>query len=240
VNSTVDIGAWHEQWRTLLAALSSGPSAHGTPGLKDAGDAFERFAAGFAAFGAGREAGRPPAPDEVARAWAGFAEQCIGRVRPATALPGMPAPLVAALEEFARVQAAIAADIAQRFAARLTGPAAPGSLRAAFDAWIDCAEGAFRTAAHTDGFALAQARLLNELVALRARQQVQLERVSRLAGLPTRAEVDALYDAVRSLRAALAAPVSPVTPVAPAVRARAPRPRARKTAAAAKRPGPRA
>ena len=108
------------------------------------------------------------------------------------------------------------------FAARLAAPEPPATLRATFDAWIDCAEAAFQAAAHSEAFAQAQARLFNEFVRAKARQQTLIERLAKSAGVPTRSEVDALHDELRALKGELAA--ARATPAAPraAPRRRAP------------------
>ena len=116
------------------------------------------------------------------------------------------------------VLAEIGRATASAFVARLGGGDPPRTLRATVDAWIDCAERAFQSAAHSDAFAQAQARLLNELVRLRIHEQALLEQASRLAGVPTRAEVDALHDSVQELKAELAR-----RPAAPAATAAVPR-----------------
>ena len=209
--------AWFEQWRSLLGSVGVGATESGIPGLQDASAAFERFAADFAAVSGRRASGHAPGSEELAASWRGFAERFVTQPLPIPPTIGLSAPLSAALAAWSRVQAQIAADIAARFAARLTGTDPPRTLRSAFDRWIECAEAAFQAAAHDEAFGLAQARLLNELVALRAEQQQLLDRASRLAGMPTRTEVDALHDSVQALRAALASSARP----APAARTRA-------------------
>jgi hypothetical protein len=97
------------------------------------------------------------------------------------------------------------AATASGFARRLEAEPRPATLRAAFDAWVDAAEDAFRDVAFTAGFTQAQAALCNELVRLRSRQQGALDDAMRLTGMPSRGEVDALHDTVRELKAALAA-----------------------------------
>jgi Poly(R)-hydroxyalkanoic acid synthase subunit (PHA_synth_III_E) len=233
VNSTGTPQAWFEQWRSLLGSAAGGGAASGIPGLKEAGAAFERFAADFAATSRTHAPGEPPSAADVAATWRNFAERFAYRPLPIPPLPGVSPSLSAALGAWSKVQSAIAAEISARFAARLgSGADAPRSLRAAFDAWIECAEAAFQVAAHDEAFTLAQARLLNELVTVRAEQQQLLDRASRLAGMPTRAEVDALHDSVHGLRAALAEAATPAAAARPRARAkaatRAPRARPKK------------
>ena len=196
-----DGDGWLGPWRQFAerVAAGEGSAAAGRASLEQAGAAFARFAEEFAALG------RPP--DAAAAARAEYARQlnALAERFVSASFPPWPAPAGAdpgfarALEAWARVQAAIAADAARRFAARLVAPDAPTTLRATFDAWIEAAEAAFQSHARSDAFVAAQARLLNEFVAQRARQQALLERAARAAGMPTRAEVDALYDELRAL-----------------------------------------
>ena len=111
-----------------------------------------------------------------------------------------------ALDAWSAVLRGIAANTASLFAARLQSTQPPASLRATFDAWIECAEAAFQASAHSDGFIAGQTRLINEFVTQKARQQELVERGARALGLPTRSEVDALHDAVRAMKPAAAAP----------------------------------
>ncbi len=223
--------SWLDQWQRLRRAdvpRWSGPWAAGTdpsappaePG--DAGAAFVRFAADFARIGAPLAAASDPAArarlegDLEALAQRFFA----GAVPSWPAQTGQGAEWAVALQAWSIVLAEIARATASAFVARLRAADAPRTLRATFDAWIDCAEGSFQSAAHSDAFAQAQARLLNELVRLRIRQQELLEQASRLAGVPTRREVDALHDSVLELKAELAR-----RPAAPAAAPRKTRPR---------------
>jgi hypothetical protein len=200
-----DSDAWLADWRRLtegLAAHNLGAGvATGLPGLREASAAFARFAEDYGRLG--RPAAGAATPD-VARFNAdlrALAERLIG-----TAVPAFPRAAGAgpewltALEAWSTVLAGIASDTAARFAAQLASSAPPPTLRAAFDCWIDCAEAAFQHAAHSDAFVTAQARLINAFVAERARQQTLVEQAARALGLPTRAEVDGLHDAVRALR----------------------------------------
>jgi hypothetical protein len=211
-------GEWHETgvagWQRWLAALGSvataargadasaagiGPAAAGFASLGEASSAFARFAQDFARNGQG--AGTAA---ETARLTAEL--QSLAQRFHASALPAWPAPQAAgpewtaALAAWSMVLADIARDTAARYAARLAAVPPLASLRAAFDAWIDCAEAAFQAAAHSEAFTRAQARLINELVAARGRQQALLEQGARALGLPTRSEVDGLHAAIRELR----------------------------------------
>ena len=207
---------WLNEWRGLgpgdwqrwlgagpgLGAGISSPSA-----LQEAGAAFTRFAEEFARLA--RAAGTAADPAEAARLRGEFealAQKFFASAVPAwPAWPGQGAEWASALQRWSLVLAEIARASAIAFAARLAAPDAPSTLRGTFDAWIDCAESAFQAVAHSEAFAEAQARLFNELVRTKARQQDLLERVARSAGVPTRSEVDALHDQLRALTAELAA-----------------------------------
>jgi hypothetical protein len=86
-----------------------------------------------------------------------------------------------------------------------TPPFAPdpsaSSPRALYDAWIDCAERAFASAAHQPAFAHAQAALINTQAELRLRQRDLLEDWARQFDLPTRAELDSVHRRLRELQA---------------------------------------
>lgn len=135
----------------------------------------------------------------------------------ATALPRWPAADAAmppdgaapqwlrALETINALLAEAARDAATRYAQVLSTEAAPTTLRGLFNTWIDCAEAAFQSAAHSERYWSAQAVLINEFVALRGRQQELAERSARALGQPTRAEVDALHGKLREFGAELAA-----------------------------------
>ncbi|MCX7058374.1 MAG: hypothetical protein NTZ79_14670 [Proteobacteria bacterium] len=179
-----DLDAWLQLWKGL--SVPTGPAA--AEALGGASAAFTRFASDYA-----RLAAQPPAsPVEQARWLAGL--EVLARSFYAGVLPAAPigTPVLAAASAAWSAQlGVIARDTAARFAA--------------FDAWIECAEAAFQQAARGEAFAAAQAQLFNELVRLRAAQQALAEQAARLAGVPSRAEVDALHDTLRSLRAELAA-----------------------------------
>ncbi len=220
-----DSDTWLEQWRSLgegewrrwLGAGLPGAAPHGSA-LHDAGAAFNRFAEEFARLARAGGGGADPA--EAARRreeLEALAVNFISRAVPAwPSWPGQGAEWVAALQAWSMVLAEIARATATGFAARLAAPEPPTTLRASFDAWIDCAEHAFQTAAHSEAFAQAQARLFNELVRARARQQALAEQVARSVGAPTRREVDALHDELHALKAELAAVRAAPPPVPPA------------------------
>jgi hypothetical protein len=180
----MNLDAWLRLW--------AGPGAGPAGGLGMASAAFQRFAADYAQLAA--------KPGATRAEW-----EALGRRLSAEIMPAWPVGLApAAAEGGAAALAAMSAAIASGFARRLKAEPRPATLRAAFDAWVDAAEEAFRATAFTDGFTAAQAALCNELVRLRSSQQATLDEAMRLAGMPSRGEVDALHDSVRELREALA------------------------------------
>jgi hypothetical protein len=214
-------GVWHDagsaDWQRWFAELGSMASAVGGPAapaamsgqapadfaaLGGAGSAFARFAQDFAHC---YEQGQGARSAEDSARLVGELQALAQRFH-ASAIPAWPVPIAAgsewpaALAAWSMVLAAIARDTAARFAVRLASPQPPATLRAAFDAWIDCAEAAFQAAAHSEAFAAAQARLINELVAVRGRQLALIEQGARALGLPTRSEVDGLHAAIHELR----------------------------------------
>ncbi|MEI8297888.1 MAG: poly(R)-hydroxyalkanoic acid synthase subunit PhaE [Pseudomonadota bacterium] len=192
------LDAWLQLWKGL--SVPAGPAA--AEALGGASAAFTRFASDYARLAAKL----PASPAEQAR-WLAELET-LARSFYAGVLPAAPIGtpvLAAAFAAWSAQLGVIARDTATRFAVRLATAPAPATLRETFDAWIDCAEAAFQQAARGEAFVAAQAQLFNELVRLRAGQQALAEQAARLAGVPSRAEVDALHDSLRSLRAELAA-----------------------------------
>jgi hypothetical protein len=235
--------SWLNDWRGLgpaewqrwagslgLPGRSTAPMA----GLHDAAAAFTRFAEEFASL-ARAAAAAPPAEAALRRAeLEKLAQNFFARAVPSwPAWAGQGAEWTGALQAWSLALAEVARATAASFAARLAAPDRPATLRATFDAWIDCAEAAFQSAAHSDGFASAQARLFNELVRAKARQQTLVEQLAKSAGVPTRSEVDALHDELRALKAELA------TQRTAAPGAAAPKATQAKTPAAARRRAPR-
>lgn len=115
----------------------------------------------------------------------------------------------------------IANTAARRFVSRLGREASSASLEDAlklYELWVDCAEEAYGATVRTAEFGRLQAELANTSAALLVEQRRQAENLVRAFGLPTRSEVDALYDQLKELRAQLAqsgeAPRRP--PAAPA------------------------
>ena len=239
MKSIDDPKAWLAEWQRLSEGVlaRAGRPPDGRGGLEDAGAAFAYFADAYARLA-------PPAAGTTGAAggedWQRFIKElgALAEGFVSGAFPAWPAPAggsaawSAALRDWSQVLAGIAADTARRFATRHAADPSI-SLRATFDRWIDCAEAAYQSAARSDAFVAAHARLVNEFVAERGRQHALLERGARAFGMPTRAEVDALHDTVRALREAEKAPAPP----APKPRAT---PAAKRATAASKRPAARA
>jgi len=178
------LDAWLQLW--------TGPGAGPAGGLGMATAAFQRFATDYVRLAA--------TPGATRADWEALARRLAAEVMPAWPVGLAPG----AAEGGAAALAAMSTATASGFARRLQAEPRPATLRAAFDAWVDAAEEAFRATAFTDGFTAAQAALCNELVRLRSNQQRALDEAMRLAGMPSRGEVDALHDTVRELREALA------------------------------------
>jgi hypothetical protein len=205
---------WLKEWRSLGEAdwqrwLGAGlPGTQAPPAaVAEAGAAFASFAEEFVRLARAAAAAADPAEAGRVRAeLERLAQDFFARAVPGwPSWPGQGAEWAAALRAWSLELAEIARATATAFVARLAAPDAPTTLRATFDAWIECAEGAFQSAAHSEAFAVAQARLFNELVRAKARQQELVEQFARSAGVPTRREVDALHDELRALKAELAA-----------------------------------
>src|ERR1700733_11225376 len=133
--------------------------------------------------------------------------------------------------EFAQQNATIMQDAFQVMKKRLDAapppPRAPAEL---YDAWIDCAEGAYAQAAHSERFARLLAELCNISSAFKVERGKLTEQIARHLDLPSRAEVDTLHHQVRALKLAMraAAPraAEAAAPHATASRPAAPRPAA--------------
>jgi len=227
--------AWLNAWRSLgqgpwpRGPEPGAPGPARVPGLADAAAAFTSFAEEFGRIARSATGAGPADAERLRGELEALAQNFFARAVPAWptgSLPGAEWP--AALQAFAMALADVARATAAAFAARLLGADPPATLRAAFDAWIDCAEAAFQSTAHSEAYAQAQARLFNELVRARARQQALVEQAAKSAGLPTRSEVDALHDELRALRSELAAAraKAPAAAPPPARRRARPRPKA--------------
>src|SRR5262249_25924303 len=106
--------------------------------------------------------------------------------------------------ELAKHWSEIAATAAQRFIARAgatpTIPTTPQQALKLYEQWVNCAEEAYAATVHKADFAHLQAELANTTAALFAEQRQQAETMVRAFGLPTRDEVDALYQQLKDLR----------------------------------------
>jgi class III poly(R)-hydroxyalkanoic acid synthase PhaE subunit len=128
--------------------------------------------------------------------------------------------------EFAQQNATIMQDAFQVMKKRLdAAPPAAKSPAELYDAWIDCAEGAYAQAAHSDSFARLLAELCNISSAIKVERGKLTEQIARHLDLPSRAEIDTLHRQVRALkdaiRAATAASAAP-GPTNPPKSAKAP------------------
>jgi class III poly(R)-hydroxyalkanoic acid synthase PhaE subunit len=92
-----------------------------------------------------------------------------------------------------------------------------------YDSWIDCAEGAYRQAAHSDAFARLLAELCNISSALKVERGKLTEQIARHLDLPSRAEVDTLHQQVRALKDAMREATAQATPASAAKASKAPR-----------------
>jgi hypothetical protein len=114
---------------------------------------------------------------------------------------------VAALASAQTVQGALlaqaGAEAGRAFAATITGDGAVrDGLRTTFDRWIEHAEAAWLTLAHSAAWCDAQARTVDAAIAVRAVQQEIADDAARLAGLPTLRDVDALHRRLRDVESA--------------------------------------
>jgi class III poly(R)-hydroxyalkanoic acid synthase PhaE subunit len=136
--------------------------------------------------------------------------------------------------EFAQQNAAIMQDAFQVMKKRLdAAPPAPSSPAELYDAWIDCAEGTYAQAAHSERFARLLAELCNISSAFKVERGKLTEQIARHLDLPSRAEVDTLHHQVRALKLAMCAATShAATPHATASRAAAGRPAVSRPASA--------
>jgi class III poly(R)-hydroxyalkanoic acid synthase PhaE subunit len=107
--------------------------------------------------------------------------------------------------EFAQQNATIMQDafhlLKKRFDATASGKT-PADL---YDAWIDCAEGTYAQAAHSERFARLLAELCNISSAFKVERGKLTEQIARHLDLPSRAEVDTLHRQVRALTTAMRA-----------------------------------
>jgi class III poly(R)-hydroxyalkanoic acid synthase PhaE subunit len=115
--------------------------------------------------------------------------------------------------EFAQQNAAIMQDAFQVMKKRLdAAPLSSKSPAKLYDAWIDCAEGTYAQAAHSDRFARLLAELCNISSAFKVERGKLTEQIARHLDLPSRAEVDTLHRQVRALTDAMRAAAAPRKP----------------------------
>jgi class III poly(R)-hydroxyalkanoic acid synthase PhaE subunit len=143
--------------------------------------------------------------------------------------------------EFAQQNAAIMQDAFQVMKKRLdAAPPAPSSPAELYDAWIDCAEGTYAQAAHSERFARLLAELCNISSAFKVERGKLTEQIARHLDLPSRAEVDTLHHQVRALKLAMrAAAPHAAAPHASASRPAASRPVSARAKASKPPPKPR-
>jgi class III poly(R)-hydroxyalkanoic acid synthase PhaE subunit len=123
--------------------------------------------------------------------------------------------------EFAQQNATIMQDAFQVMKKRLdAAPPASKSPAEIYDAWIDCAEGAYHQAAHSDSFARLLAELCNISSAFKVERGKLTEQIARHLDLPSRAEVDTLHRQVRALNEAMRAAAASTAPRKPRQRGR--------------------
>jgi class III poly(R)-hydroxyalkanoic acid synthase PhaE subunit len=127
--------------------------------------------------------------------------------------------------EFAQQNATIMQDafhvLKKRFDAAPHVQKSPADL---YDAWVDCAEGTYHQAAHSERFARLLAELCNISSAFKVERGKLTEQIARHLDLPSRAEVDTLHRQVRSLNEAMRAAAASSAAKAP----RKPRKRGKK------------
>jgi len=115
--------------------------------------------------------------------------------------------------EFAQQNATIMQDAFHVLKKRFDEAPSAGKTSAdLYDAWIDCAEGTYAQAAHSERFARLLAELCNISSAFKVERGKLTEQIARHLDLPSRAEVDTLHRQVRALneavRAAAASPAA--------------------------------
>jgi hypothetical protein len=126
--------------------------------------------------------------------------------------------------EFAQHNATIMQDALLVMKKRLeAAPPPPPSPAELYDAWIDCAEGAYAQAAHSDRFTRLLAELCNISSAFKIERGKLTEQIARHLDLPSRAEVDTLHRQVRALKDAMRAATTAAGPTNPKKSSKAPR-----------------
>lgn len=77
----------------------------------------------------------------------------------------------------------------------------PQTARQLYDLWVECAEAAYATMAHSPRYAKAQAELGNTLARMRIEQRGLIESVSRELDLPTRSELNTVHRRLKEMKA---------------------------------------
>ncbi len=95
--------------------------------------------------------------------------------------------------------------LAETMAARFQKNELPQTARQLYDLWVECAEAAYATMAHSPRYAKAQAQLGNTLAKIRIEQRALVESVSRELDLPTRSELNTVHRRLKELKAEIRA-----------------------------------
>jgi Poly(R)-hydroxyalkanoic acid synthase subunit (PHA_synth_III_E) len=174
----------------------------------------------------------PPMPPPHLAPWKDFVDGLGAGFNPTEMLPGAPAlglsreyqetarrlvelgrQFQLRFAEFAQQNAAVMQDAFHVMKKRVdAAPLARKSPTELYDAWIDCAEGAYHQAAHSESFARLLAELCNIASAMKVERGKLTEQLARHLDLPSRAEVDSLHRQVRALNAALQRPAAAPAP----------------------------
>jgi hypothetical protein len=109
----------------------------------------------------------------------------------------------AAQRRLQRVWSDVLQEAATAFAGRLAAaPRSPPNdeaLHALYDNWIDCAEQAYASAAHSAEFSEAMAEFINASSEWRRNMKEGIEQYAKLLDLPTRAEINSLLQRLKTL-----------------------------------------
>ncbi|HEX3397857.1 MAG TPA: poly(R)-hydroxyalkanoic acid synthase subunit PhaE [Steroidobacteraceae bacterium] len=190
--------------------------------------------------------GAPPMPPPHLAPWKDFVDRAgMGEFNPSETFPGAPAlGLSREYQEIAQRLLDLSRQFQQRYAefaqqnARVMQDAfhvmkkhidaAPSALKSPaelYDAWIDCAEGTYAQAAHSESFGRLLAELCNISSAIKVERGKLTEHLARHLDLPSRSEIDSLHRQVRALTAAMRAAATEPPPKKRANPARKPRQR---------------
>jgi len=109
-----------------------------------------------------------------------------------------------ALREYNRLMLKAAQRGNELFEGKLAERGEPGrtidSLKALYDVWVDAMEDAYAEVALSEEFSRAYGDLANAQMHVRKQIQIDVERMSREFGMPTRSELDSLSKQVHDLR----------------------------------------